>query len=114
MPGDTSAAKEWNEEIDYRKMVAAFAAVDAQLTGPVRKPRKDRAQHLGKHEGGTLWEFKAPPRGDRIYRVLAFCPNGWDMFVVLAAEKKSQQLPSRWIETAKLRVTAAKDRGSLK
>lgn len=111
LPGDKAAAKEWNEDVDQGKLLAAFEAGDAQLLSPTRRLRKERAEPLGKHEGGQVWEWKGPQRGKQIYRVLAYNPHGYTMYVAFAAEKKSQSLPSNWIDTARNRITRAVMKG---
>lgn len=111
LPGDEAAAKEWNEDVAPAKLLAAFEAGDAQLLSPARRMRRERAEPLGKHEGGRVWEWKGPKRGKQIYRALAYNPHGYTMYVAFAAEKKSQDLPSHWIDTARDRITRAISKG---
>jgi hypothetical protein len=48
----------------------------------------------------ALLEIKAPPQGNRIFRMLACQEDNWDLFVALAREKKQQDLPPAWKDAA--------------
>lgn len=112
--GCTAVHKEWTHDVDSNRLIAAFAAADAQLTGPTGRIAKERAQKIATIGGGSLWEIKGPPRGNSINRALVYIPNGWEMHVAFAGRKKQQRLPLSWIRTATERVQEARRRGEVR
>lgn len=113
LPGCDAVASEWDRDVDNKKLLQAFAAADAQLTGPTSRFTKERGEKVKTVPGGSLWEFKGPPRGRIINRALVYIPCGWNMYIAFAGKKKSQKLPDHWIQVATDRVKDARNRGDL-
>lgn len=114
LAGCDAVQKEWARDVESSKLIAAFAAADAELTGPTKRIARNRAEKVATIAGGSLWEIKGPPRGKIINRALVYVPNGWDMHLAFAAKKKQQELPRAWVDTAADRVRAARRRGDVR
>jgi hypothetical protein len=103
LPGNTlPAQKEYAQGVDDTKVQAALAVVDqlALNNEPIPSSRLEKVSHRKE----TLWVFKAPQRGTRIYRLLCHRHQRWEFYVALAAEKRGQELPRNWKDTAAERV----------
>jgi hypothetical protein len=110
LPGCKAAQDEW-KSVDHEKLLASLDAAEGQLVGPAKRVRGERLVKIEDVPGGAIYELKGPPRGKNINRALCFNPRGWELFVVFAAVKKSTELPSRWVKTARDRIRRAQDEG---
>ena len=103
LPGNAlPAQKDYERKVDDTEVRAALATVDRLLT--VGEPVPPRRMEKVTVKGGTLWEFKAPPRGKRIYRLLCHRHQDWEFYVAYAGEKKGQDLPQAWKDIAAQRI----------
>jgi hypothetical protein len=103
MPDNTlPAKKEYEEEVDDTKVQATLAVIDqlAMNNEPIPSTRIAKITHRRE----SLWEFKAPQRGTRIYRLLCHRHQRWEFYVALAREKRGQELPQSWKDTASSRI----------
>ena len=103
LPDNTlPAKKEYEEEVDDTKVQATLAVIDqlALNNEPVPSTRIEKITH----KRVSLWEVKAPQRGTRIYRLLCHRNQRWELYVALAREKRGQDLPASWKDTAVDRI----------
>jgi hypothetical protein len=103
LPGNSLPAKrDYDKKVDETEVMAALATIDRLLVAGQRIP-PSRMQKVT-IKGVTLWEFKAPPQGRLIYRLLCHRGEDWTFYVAYAGAKKSQDLPQAWKETAAARI----------
>lgn len=103
LPGNALPAKrDYDKKVDEDEVMAALATIDRLLAAGEPIPRSRLQKVTAK--GVTLWEFKAPPHGRLIYRLLCHRGEGWSFYVAYAGAKKSQDLPQPWKETAAARI----------
>jgi len=107
--GLTPARRDYEKYDQKPRVLAALTILDMTL-GQDSTGRSSKLETFV-HRGVRLWEIKAPERGSRIFRLLAYRESDWDLFVAFAKEKRSQQIPAQWKDTAASRVKAAQDEG---
>jgi hypothetical protein len=103
LPGNSLPAKrDYDKKVDETEVMAALATIDRLLVAgqPIPPSRMQKVTV----KGVTLWEFKAPPRGRLIYRLLCYRGEDWSFYVAHAGAKKSQDLPQAWKENAAARI----------
>jgi hypothetical protein len=103
LPGNALLAKrDYDKKVDETEVMAALAAIDRLLVAgePIPPSRMQKVTV----KGVALWEFKAPPRGRLIYRLLCHRGEDWEFYVAYAGVKKSQDLPQPWKEAAAARI----------
>jgi hypothetical protein len=103
--GATAARSDYEAWPNKPQVLAALTMIDRLLAGSILIP-KNKMESLVQ-DGIKMYEIKAPPRGRQIYRLLAYRESEWDLFVAFAKEKKTQELPDSWKETAANRIRAA-------
>lgn len=104
--GGATPAKADFESLHNRvQVLAALKAIDSMLAQnrPVPKSKMESFEV----EGIKIYEIKAPAHGRRISRLFMYRESDWDMFLLFAGEKKSQELPPSWKRTACNRVKNA-------
>lgn len=103
-------AKDEYEKLPNRpQIVAALTFIDNFLNDGLPVPK--RFMQSFTHRGVKLWEIKAPQRGKLISRLLAYCESDWNMFLAFARQKKTQELPDSWKDTASDRIKRALSEG---
>ena len=103
--GSTPAKDEYVKLPNIPQVLSALTMIDNFLMQGKPIPKTFMESFT---EGGTkILEIKAPQRGTRISRLLAYRESEWNIFIALAREKKSNQLPPGWKKTAHERIRDA-------
>ena len=89
--GSTPAKDEFKELPNIPKILSALTMIDSFLMENRPVPKVFMESFT---EGNIkLLEIKAPQRGKMISRLLAYQESDWNIFIALARNKKSQDLP---------------------